>query len=120
MDTLRPPFLSSSGCAVEGVMEVIGGKWKSVILYHLLGGTLRFSDIRRKLPRITQRMLTSQLRELEADGLLTRRVYAQIPPKVEYTLSARGRSLEPILVGLKQWGDQHLLPESAPKTACEA
>ena len=97
----------SPGCAVEATLRLIDGKWKGVILYHLLEGTLRFTEIRRRLTSVTQRMLTNQLREMEADGLVTRTVYAQVPPKVEYSLTARGRSLEPVIRELKTWGDLH-------------
>ncbi len=98
----------SPGCPVEGVLALIDGKWKGVVLYHLLTETLRFNEIRRRLPNVTQRMLTNQLRELEADGLVTRTVFAQVPPRVDYALSPRGRSLEPILKALKTWGDANL------------
>jgi DNA-binding HxlR family transcriptional regulator len=97
----------SPGCAVEATLQFIDGKWKGVILWHLLGGTLRFNAIRRLLPSVTQRTLTNQLRELEADGFVRRRVYAEVPPKVEYSLTERGRSLEPVLAALKSWGDAH-------------
>ncbi|SDN67640.1 DNA-binding transcriptional regulator, HxlR family [Methylobacterium phyllostachyos] len=97
----------SPGCAVEATLRLIDGKWKGVILYHLLEGTLRFSEIRRRLASVTQRMLTNQLREMEADGLITRKIYAQVPPKVEYSLTERGRSLEPVIRALKTWGDLH-------------
>lgn len=97
----------SPGCAVEATLRLIDGKWKGVILYHLLEGTLRFSEIRRRLTSVTQRMLTNQLREMEADGLITRKIYAQVPPKVEYSLTERGRSLEPVIRALKIWGDLH-------------
>ncbi|MGC5781582.1 winged helix-turn-helix transcriptional regulator [Methylobacterium sp. NFXW15] len=97
----------SPGCAVEATLQLIDGKWKGVILYHLLEGTLRFNEIRRRLTSVTQRMLTTQLRELEADGLIARKVYAQVPPKVEYSLTERGRSLEPVISALKAWGDLH-------------
>jgi len=106
-------FLGSSGCSVEGVLDLIDGKWKGVILYHLLKGTLRFNEIRRKMPKVTQRMLTNQLRELEADRLLIRKVYPEVPPRVEYSLSERGRSLEPVIMALKQWGDANLSSEEA-------
>lgn len=87
-----------------------------MVLYHLFETTLRFNEIRRRLPSVTQRMLTNQLRELEADGLITRKVFAEVPPKVEYSLSARGRSLEPIIMALKAWGDAHIdLSGSADK-----
>ncbi|MCQ8783857.1 winged helix-turn-helix transcriptional regulator [Mangrovibrevibacter kandeliae] len=99
----------SPGCAVEGVLQLVDGKWKGVILYHLLEqDVLRFNAFRRLMPNVTARMLTNQLRELEADGLVTRTVYAQVPPKVEYGLSERGRSLEPVITALKRWGDAHL------------
>lgn len=106
----RPPRKDplGTGCSVEGTLNLIDGKWKIVILYKLLRGTLRFSEIRRLIPAVTQRMLTTQLRELEADGLVTRTVYAQVPPRVEYSLSELGRSLEPVLMAMKAWGDANL------------
>jgi DNA-binding HxlR family transcriptional regulator len=103
----------SPGCAVEATLQFIDGKWKGVILWHLLGGTLRFNQIRRLLPSVTQRMLTNQLRELEADGLVARQVYAEVPPKVEYSLTKRGRTLEPVLAALKAWGDADGVVEAA-------
>ncbi len=103
----------STGCSVERTLSLIDGKWKIVVLYKLLRGTLRFNEIRRLIPNVTQRMLTHQLRELEADGLIIRTVYAQVPPRVEYSLSARGWSLEPVLVALKNWGDTNLSPMEA-------
>lgn len=97
----------SPGCAVEATLTLIDGKWKGVVLYHLLSGTLRFNEIRRKLPSVTQRMLTHQLRELEADGLISRVVFPQVPPRVDYSLTERGRSLEPVIMALKAWGDRN-------------
>jgi len=97
-----------AGCSVQRALNLIDGKWKIVILYKLLRGTLRFNELRRLVPGVTQRMLTHQLRELEADGLIVRVVYAQVPPRVEYSLSARGQSLEPVLMALKHWGDTNL------------
>lgn len=80
-----------------------------MVLFHLLhGGTLRFNELRRRVPGVTPRMLTNQLRELEADGLIARRVYAEVPPKVEYSLSPLGRSMEPVLAALKEWGDANI------------
>lgn len=96
------------GCSVEATISLIDGKWKCVILFHLLGGTVRFNEIRRRVPDVTQRMLTNQLRELEVDGLIVRKVYPQVPPKVEYSLSPLGRSLEPVLLALKIWGDANI------------
>ena len=98
----------SPGCAVEATVTLIDGKWKCVILYHLLSGTLRFNQLRRLVPCATQRVLTAQLRELEADGLVTRIVYPEVPPKVEYLLSDRGRSLELVLRALGAWGEAHM------------
>lgn len=100
-------FDCSPGCPVEATLALIGGKWKGIVLWHLLDGTLRFNEIRRRLPNVTQRMLTNQLRELEADGFVIRTVYPQVPPKVEYHLSERGRSLDPVLRALKDWGEAH-------------
>lgn len=97
----------SPGCAVEATLELIDGKWKGVILFHLLQGTMRFNALRKRLPNVTQRMLTAQLRELEQDSFVLRTVYAEVPPKVEYSLTERGRSLEPVIMALKHWGDAH-------------
>ena len=110
-------FDCSPGCSVEAAIGLIDGKWKSVILFHLLSGTLRFNEIRRTIPNVTQRMLTNRLRELEEDGLISRKVYAQVPPKVEYSLSPLGRSMEPVMLALKQWGDANLSLYGKPKTA---
>lgn len=110
----------SPGCAVEAAISLIDGKWKSVVMYHLLGGTMRFNQLRKTIPGVTQRMLTNQLRELEDDGLVSRRVYAEVPPKVEYSLSPLGLSMAPILKALKEWGDANLdrfgKPDTADKT----
>ncbi|WP_051110075.1 winged helix-turn-helix transcriptional regulator [Saccharomonospora halophila] len=89
---------------IESVMEVIGGKWKLAILQHLFAGPRRFGQLRRALPSITQRMLTRQLRELEADGIVTRTVHPQVPPKVEYSVTETGASLEDIARRLDSWG----------------
>ena len=96
-----------SNCAVEATLGVIGGRWKGVVLFWLLDGKLRFGELRRKLPNCTERMLTTQLRELEEDGLLTRTVYAEVPPRVEYELTAFGASLRPILLGMCEWGQRY-------------
>ena len=94
-------------CPVESVIRLIGGRWKCLILFHLRHRTLRFSELRRSLPGITQRMLTLALRELEDGGLVQRTVYAEVPPRVEYQLTARGRTMEPILVAMKEWGERY-------------
>ncbi|WP_426453320.1 winged helix-turn-helix transcriptional regulator [Paenibacillus sp. S-38] len=95
------------GCPVEATLDLIGGKWKGVILYHLTGGTVRFNEFRRLMPGITQRMLTLQLRELESDGLIHREVYQEIPPRVEYSLTELGRSLEGIILQMRDWGEKY-------------
>jgi DNA-binding HxlR family transcriptional regulator len=89
---------------MELTIDLIGGKWKSLILWHLGENTLRFSVLKKMLPQITQKMLTQQLRELEQDGLLQRFVYTQVPPKVEYSLTGEGKTLLPILESMCQWG----------------
>ncbi len=94
---------------IDATLDVIGGKWKPLIVYALNDETLRFGQLLEKLqPRITQRMLTKQLRQLEEDGLITRKVYAQVPPKVEYSLTEMGKSLMPILDQLCSWGSEHM------------
>lgn len=96
-------------CPVEATLHVIGGKWKPLILFYLLAGTKRFNELRRLMPpQITPQMLTLQLRELEDDGIVHREVYAQVPPKVEYSLTDTGRSLEPLLQSMLQWGQNYL------------
>ncbi|GAB5404862.1 MAG: helix-turn-helix domain-containing protein [Aureliella sp.] len=96
-------------CPVEATLELIGGKWKGIILYYLLDGTLRFSELKRQIGCVTQRMLTKQLRELESCGLVKRIVYAEVPPRVEYELTEEGLTLRPIINLLKQWGESHAL-----------
>ncbi len=91
-------------CPMVESMKVIGGKWKLLILYYLQDEAQRFSQLQRHLPTITTKMLTQQLRELERDGLVARRVYPVIPPKVEYSLTARGEDLQPIIRKLTEWG----------------
>ncbi|SDX76080.1 helix-turn-helix domain-containing protein [Paenibacillus sp. CF384] len=103
--------------SVEATLEVIGGKWKCVILCHLTHGKKRTSDFRRLMPGITQKMLTQQLRELEHDGIVNRISYNQVPPKVEYELSDYGWSLESILNALCNWGDTHIIKEYGDRSA---
>jgi len=97
----------SQGCPVEAALERIGGKWKGVALYHLLNGTKRYNELKREVGNVTQRMLTKQLRELENDGLIVRTVFPVVPPHVEYSLSEKGRTLEPILLALRDWGENY-------------
>ncbi|QGN35015.1 transcriptional regulator [Microlunatus sp. Gsoil 973] len=101
----RPSVLRSLDvCPVEVAMAVLGGAWKLTAVKYLLQRTHRFGDLRRAVGPVTPRVLTRQLRELEADGIVTRTVYAQVPPRVEYSLTDRGRSLEPIVTALDAWG----------------
>ena len=101
------------GCPVEACTEAIGGKWKGELLFILFTGTKRYGELRRLVPGATQRVLTLQLRELEEDGIIERKVYAVVPPKVEYSLSKRGESLKPIIDAMWQWGKKFL--ETLPK-----
>ena len=99
--------MDEAHCPVKTALDVIGGKWKPLILYFLKDGAVRFSDLRRSVPDVTQKMLTDRLRELEADGIVRRKVYAQVPPKVEYSLTAYGKTLSPILEAMAAWGTKH-------------
>jgi len=92
------------GCAVEVTLAVMGGKWKPVILYQLLGGPKRFGELRKHFGGVSQRSLTLQLRELEADGIVHRQVFAEVPPRVEYSLTEYGRTLAPVLDAMRAWG----------------
>jgi DNA-binding HxlR family transcriptional regulator len=94
-------------CPVTVTLGVVGGKWKLIILWQLSKGTLRFSELEKKIPAVTQKMLTQQLREMEKDGLIYRKVYPEIPPKVEYSLTAHGKSLDVVLDSLSEWGEKH-------------
>lgn len=94
-------------CPVVFTIEVIGGKWKALVLYHLMSETRRFNELRRLIPEITQRMLTLQLRELEADNIIIRKVYHQVPPKVEYSLAPLGQTLVPLIRAMRDWGAEH-------------
>ncbi|UTD28712.1 helix-turn-helix domain-containing protein [Bradyrhizobium sp. WD16] len=103
----RKDFDCAPGCPVEVTLDLIDGKWKGVILYHLQQGTCRFGELRRRLPRVTQRMLTKQLRALEQDGLILRKVYAEVPPRVEYSLTETGERLRPVIEALRVWGEDY-------------
>jgi DNA-binding HxlR family transcriptional regulator len=94
----------SVSCPVESTLAVLAGRWKVLVLHHLLAGTKRFGELHRLLPTISHRTLAKQLRELERDGIVSRRVFPQIPPKVEYSLTPLGESLEPVLRAMHEWG----------------
>jgi DNA-binding HxlR family transcriptional regulator len=94
-------------CPIQISLSVIGGKWKPVILWFLKDKPVRFSEIQRKIPGITQMMLTKQLRELVTDGMIERTVFPEVPPRVEYNITDDGRSVFPILVALNEWGNEY-------------
>jgi DNA-binding HxlR family transcriptional regulator len=95
-------------CPVEATLDVIGGKWKALILFWLRDRVCRFGELRRHIPDISERMLTQQLRELEGHGIVRRKVYPVVPPKVEYSVTAYGRTLRPITDLMCAWGETHL------------
>jgi len=106
-------YTSVKQCPVEAVLDLVDGKWKGIILYLLGDGRLRFGELHRRMSGVTQRVLTKQLRELEAAGLIARHVYAEVPPRVEYELTPLATSLTPILLSIKAWGMTHLEPWSS-------
>ena len=103
-----------TNCPVVATLNIIDGKYKALILWHLTGGTLRFGELRKLIPQTTQKMLTQQLRELESDGIITRTVYPVVPPKVEYALSDLGISLKPIMYAMRDWGTDYMSKSGTP------
>ncbi|MDO5400839.1 MAG: helix-turn-helix domain-containing protein [Eubacteriales bacterium] len=101
-------MILTESCPVEATLDLIGGKYKALILWHLSQGALRFSELRKRVSRATPKMLTQQLRELEQDQLVHREVFPVVPPKVEYSLTPSGRSLMPILAAMRDWGAGYL------------
>jgi DNA-binding HxlR family transcriptional regulator len=101
-------------CSVAATVDVAGGKWKPLVVHYLMGGTKRFGELRRLIGTVTQRSLTLQLRELELDGIVTREVFAEVPPRVEYSLTEFGRTLAPVLEAMKQWGDVYIERQKQP------
>lgn len=106
-------------CPVGVTLQVVGGRWKVLILRELFRGTRRFGELQRGLSGITQKMLTQQLRELEKDGAIHREVYAQVPPKVEYSLKPLGLSLKPVMEAMHSWGLEQINQSGAPQPACD-
>ena len=100
---------ATQNCPVTHCLSLIGGKWKPIILFCVTGGVNRFGAMQRAIPGITKQMLTQQLRELEADGLITRTVFPVVPPRVDYALSERGRSILPVIGAMKDWGTQDMV-----------
>jgi DNA-binding HxlR family transcriptional regulator len=107
-------------CPVEAALDVIGGKWKPLILWHLGDNVLRFGELQRSLPGVNAKMLTKQLRELEKDGVIRRTLYPEVPPRVEYTITDFGRTLIPILQALCTWGATYLENGNGPVPECTA
>ena len=107
-DTKEVTVKKTNDCPVSTTLDMIGGKYKALILWHLSDGTLRYTELRKQVAGATPKMLTQQLRELENDQLIHREVYAVIPPKVEYSLTELGKSLLPILVSMRDWGAEYL------------
>jgi DNA-binding HxlR family transcriptional regulator len=102
-------YVNVPGCPVEVTLDLINGRWKAVVLFHLLNaGCLRFNELHRRLPGITQRLLTKQLRELEEARLVLRTAYAEVPPRVEYRVTEEGESLRPVVEMLSKWGEARL------------
>lgn len=105
-------------CGVEVTLAVMGGKWKGLILWHLRLKTLRFAQLQRRLRTVTQKMLTQQLRELEANGLVHRQIFAEVPPRVEYSLTDEGRRIVPILELMCHWGQDYLQKTEGINLSC--
>ncbi|EFH84322.1 winged helix-turn-helix transcriptional regulator [Ktedonobacter racemifer] len=104
----EPIYTRNYQCLMEATADVIGGKWKSLIVYYLLETPRRFNELKRLLPDISQRILTQQLRELETDGIIHREIYKEIPPKVEYSLTEVGTSLQQIILPMLAWGEHYV------------
>lgn len=109
--------MSNNSCPVAATLNLIGGKYKALILWHLADDTLRFSELRKRISGATAKMLTQQLRELESQALIHREVFAVVPPKVEYSLTELGRSLMPILVAMRDWGADYMRTKNL-ETCC--
>jgi len=105
-----------TNCPAEITLSVIGGRWKTLLLYHLFQGVKRFSELQRAMTGITQKMLTQQLREMERDGLVHREVYAEVPPKVEYSLTPLGHTLSPVVQAMCEWGVMYNAGQLAGQT----
>ena len=102
-------------CPLTEMLDTLGGKWKCVILWWVMDGPRRFTELRGRMPGITQKMLTQQLRDLERDGFLKRRVYAEVPPRVEYSATPLALTLRPVLLAMHGWAAEHLLKQTPEK-----
>lgn len=99
---------ASSDCPIERTLRLIVGKWKTILIWHLSSGTKRYGELKKLIPAVSEKMLIQSLRELEKDALILRKVYPEVPPRVEYRLSKRGESLSPLICSLNTWGKKHL------------
>ena len=99
--------LINESCGMAHTLKILGGRWKPAILCRLRHGTMRFGELRKDIEGISERMLVAQLRELELDGIVERIVYAEVPPRVEYRLTKHGKTIEPVLKAMSNWGDMH-------------
>ena len=98
----------SYNCPIDFTINLISGKWSMWVLWTLQNDPLRFGEIRKRIPGITEKMLIQQLKKFESNNIISRKAYLEVPPKVEYTLTEHGKSLKPIMLLIKQWGDEHL------------
>lgn len=101
-------------CPVEAAMDIVGGKYKAIIIYHLINNTLRYNQIQKEIPQATPKMLSQQLKELEADGIINRVLYPVVPPKTEYSLTELGKTLVPIITALCDWGENYFKLHGVP------
>ena len=106
-------YACSTGCPVEAALEIIGAKWKGGVIYHLLDGELRFMELQRHMPNVSQRILSKALRELEADSVIARTVYPTVPPQVGYRLTPDGETLREAVLNLRDWGARRIQPVQA-------
>jgi DNA-binding HxlR family transcriptional regulator len=104
-------FNETVACPMTATLEYIGGRWKCIILFFLTPGTRRFGEIAARIPSVSRKVLTQQLKELEGDGLIVRKQYKEIPPRVEYSLTDLGKSLSPVLTAMSEWGKANILNE---------
>lgn len=115
---LENELLINGNCDMAYTLDLIGGRWKPSILWRLAYGAMRYSDLRRSLPAVSERILILQLREMESDGLISRKVYPEVPPRVEYQLTDLGKSLEPVINILTDWGAENRPDSEKRKVRC--
>lgn len=111
---MAEPKTKEYKCPLEATMSIIGGKYKGIIIGHLINRTLRYNELQKLIPQATPKMLIQQLKELESDGIIIRKLYPVVPPKTEYSLSSRGETLIPIIIELNKWGINYLKEENIP------